>query len=89
VEGRLWNGVSLLHSPPNDFSRATLCGHLHPGVVWKGLGGVSLRLPCFWVCGQVCCLPAFGSFTGLHIVRAKQGDNFWPVAENRVFEMAR
>lgn len=88
AEGQLWNGVELLHSPPDDCSKATLCGHLHPGVVWKGLAGASLRLPCFWVRRQACCLPAFGSFTGLHIVPAKKGDKIWAVADDRVFEIA-
>jgi len=48
------------------------------------LGGERLRLPCFWVRKQLCCLPAYGSFTGLHIVKPPAQDCCVVAAGERV-----
>ncbi|MDB5230317.1 MAG: metallophosphoesterase [Chitinophagaceae bacterium] len=40
-------------------------GHIHPGVIIRGLGKQSLRFPCFYFCDEFCVLPAFSHFTGL------------------------
>jgi len=45
----------------------TLAGHVHP-VVTLGTRRDRLRLPCFWLRGAVLTLPAFGEFTGGHLV---------------------
>jgi uncharacterized protein len=45
-----------------------LAGHVHPGVLLGGRAHDRLRLPCFHF-GPACgVLPAFGPFTGLHIL---------------------
>jgi len=41
----------------------TLAGHVHPVVTLRGRAD-SLRLPVFWLRGDVLTLPAFGEFTG-------------------------
>lgn len=45
----------------------TLAGHVHP-VVRLSSRRDSFRLPCFWLQGSVLTLPAFGEFTGGHLV---------------------
>jgi uncharacterized protein len=85
-------GWSLVHEPPAAPGRAStgeasgergaggwIAGHVHPGVVLRGRGGDSLRLPCFHVQPQGVVLPAFGAFTGLHIVSLQAGERAWAV----------
>jgi DNA ligase-associated metallophosphoesterase len=60
-------------------------GHTHPGIVLSGVGKRSLRLPVFHFSPQFCTLPAFGSFTGLHIVDIKKQDTVYAIAEGKVF----
>jgi metallophosphoesterase superfamily enzyme len=47
-----------------------LAGHLHPGVVLGGRAHDRLRLPCFHFGPRSGVLPAFGEFTGMHVVPA-------------------
>lgn len=50
--------------------RFSICGHLHPGVLVRGLGRQSLRFPCFYFDKDHCILPAFSKFTGLAAIDA-------------------
>ena len=56
-------------------------GHVHPGVK---LGG--MRLPCFWFGERVAILPAFGKFTGLHVMRpgSQPGERVYAVGPGAV-----
>jgi DNA ligase-associated metallophosphoesterase len=80
--GRLAAGdLVLQHAPPHEAAATAeghiICGHVHPGVVLHGKGGQRLRLPCFLAGTGVTMLPAFGTSTGLHVLR--------PAATDRVF----
>lgn len=70
-------GLALHHHPQPDDAAYVLAGHVHPGLVLGGRAHDRLRLPCFHFGARVGVLPAFGEFTGLHVVR--------PVAGDRVF----
>ncbi len=86
-EGYNFGGMILRHYPPENSSNnqnLTLCGHLHPGVKLSGSGRESLVLPCFHLRKNVLTLPAFGSFTGLHKIKAEPGDDFYVVYEETV-----
>jgi DNA ligase-associated metallophosphoesterase len=81
---------TLLHDPskarPGD---PALAGHLHPGVrlsgSWKG---GSMRARCFWLRHDgVLVLPAFGSFTGLAMIRPEPGDFVYAVGERDVIDV--
>jgi uncharacterized protein len=48
--------------------RYIFSGHIHPGVRLTGAGRQSLQLPCFYFSSNYAVLPAFGNFTGTHIV---------------------
>jgi DNA ligase-associated metallophosphoesterase len=64
-----------------------ISGHIHPGVKLKGKGKQRLRLPCFSISDHQVILPAFGEFTGLHIIQPDESRKIFPVAENSVIDL--
>lgn len=62
-------------------------GHVHPGIRLQGSGRQSLRLPCFFWSNNQLLLPAFGSFTGLALVRPLRDDLVFAVTEDRVIQL--
>lgn len=80
--------LSLIHEPDTPCEGPALAGHLHPAVsaaARTGLGG--LRAPCFWFRDRLAVLPAFGAFTGCHVVRPSIGDRVFAVGDGAVAEM--
>jgi uncharacterized protein len=80
-------GLALCHHPSTATEGYVLAGHVHPCVRLGGRAHDSLRLPCFWFGPQVGVLPAFGSFTGMHLVRPEPGDRVFGVADDTVVEL--
>ena len=76
--------LALKHHPDAEPGAYVLAGHVHPGVLLGGRAHQRLRLPCFHFGAAVGLLPAFGDFTGLHVVRPDEGDRVYVVAEGRV-----
>lgn len=74
----------LLHQPGVVPGRYTMAGHLHPAVGLRGAGRERLRLPCFWFAEQTGVLPAFGDFTGVHIIHPREGDRVYAIAGDAV-----
>jgi DNA ligase-associated metallophosphoesterase len=71
----------LAHEPlPAPPGRAVLAGHLHPAVVVGARAVERLRLPCFHFRASLGVLPAFGEFTGMHVVRPAPGDRLFAIA---------
>ena len=70
--------------PGNSY---TFCGHIHPAVKLSGAGKQSLTLPCFYFSKYHAVLPAFGNFTGTHIVSPKKYDSVYIIAENKVMKI--
>jgi DNA ligase-associated metallophosphoesterase len=62
-------------------------GHIHPAVRLKNRAKHYLKLPCFYLSENSLILPAFGSFTGHHIVRPKKNEQVFVVAGKEVVEM--
>jgi DNA ligase-associated metallophosphoesterase len=56
-------------------------GHIHPGIRVFGRGRQSARLPCFHLSSNKLVLPAFGEFTGKHIISPEKGDRVFAVIE--------
>ncbi|MBS0241077.1 MAG: ligase-associated DNA damage response endonuclease PdeM [Proteobacteria bacterium] len=56
-------GLVLQHEPDAADESVHIAGHLHP-VARVGLGGASVRWPCFIANERRLVLPAFGAFTG-------------------------
>jgi uncharacterized protein len=77
------DGLALAHHPEPLAGAYVLGGHIHPAV---RLGGAidSLRLPCFHFGAAVGVLPAFGAFTGMHVLRPASGDRVFVVAGDSV-----
>ena len=79
----LLDGLALTHHPEPLPGRYVLAGHIHPAVRLAG-GFDRLRLPCFHFSAAVGVLPAFGAFTGMHVVRPASGDRVFVVAGDSV-----
>lgn len=81
-------GLLLAHHPRPHADAAMLAGHLHPAVTLGGRAHDRLRLPCFHFRGTgpgaLGVLPAFGAFTGSHVVRPQAGDRVYVVAPEGV-----
>lgn len=75
------DGIALAHHPPEALETPTLYGHLHPGVMLRGMGKQRMRLPCFYWEEREGVLPAFGAFTGLHTLPVKTHSSVYAIAE--------
>lgn len=75
---------TLRHHPAQTSPGFTLCGHIHPVATLQGQGRQRLRLPCFLVSSTQCTLPAFGAFTGGHVVRPHLDEAVLAIAENTI-----
>lgn len=88
MKGRL----ALAHEPvsldeTSDGVDIILCGHVHPGVRLRAADERLRPLPCFWQTGQNLVLPAFGDFTGYHLV-SPNDHRTWVVAEGEVLPLS-
>jgi metallophosphoesterase superfamily enzyme len=80
--------LALDHHPQATPGHYTLAGHLHPAVLVRGRTPGRLRLPCFHFGPQVGVLPAFGEFTGMHLMPRQAGDRVYAVADDKVYAVA-
>lgn len=90
VQEDLWTyeGLAFRHFPlePGEVLDAyLLSGHLHPAVSLRGLGRQTLRLPCFWLGERSGALPAFGSFTGTHVLAPAKTDGVYVLSGEKVW----
>ncbi len=74
----------LTHHPTEVEGMFNFSGHIHPGIVLRGLGKSHLKLPCFFQSKQQMILPAFGAFTGLGIMKPKKGDKIFAVTKEEI-----
>ena len=75
---------ALAHEPVAVAGAYVLAGHVHPAVVLGGRAHDRLRLPCFHFGAAVGVLPAFGAFTGMHVMRRDPGDRVFAVVGDEV-----
>ena len=75
------------HFPEEKETHFVFCGHVHPGVKLKGNGLQQMKMPCFFQSPQQMILPAFGAFTGLHILTPKAGDYVYITTGKEVVEI--
>ena len=69
---------TFVHEPQNSGENFTICGHIHPGVIFKGKARQAIKLPCFAISENQLILPAFSKFTGLDTKTLKE--NFRKIA---------
>ncbi|QHI99113.1 ligase-associated DNA damage response endonuclease PdeM [Xylophilus rhododendri] len=73
------------HHPQLQPGRHVLAGHVHPAVRLRGTGRDALRLPCFSTGAGLTLLPAFGDFTGSHVLAPETGRLLFAVGGGRVW----
>jgi DNA ligase-associated metallophosphoesterase len=76
--------LALAHHPQPVAGAYVLAGHVHPAVVLRGRAHQRLRLPCFHFGPEVGLLPAFGGFTGTHVLPRAAGDHVYVIAGEEV-----
>lgn len=77
-------GLALCHHPQAVPGAYVLAGHLHPAAVLGGSAHQRLRLPCFHLGTCTGVLPAFGAFTGMHVMACGAGDRVFVIAGDEV-----
>ena len=79
----------LTHHPRENEEYFNFCGHIHPGVKIKGKGRQQLRLSCFFRRKNQMILPAFGEFTGKHILSTTPQDEIFVIASEEVIRLPK
>ena len=72
------------HHPEERAGLFNFSGHIHPGVKINGLGRQQLKLSCFFKSKDKLILPAFGEFTGKHILNPQGDDEVYVVTNEEV-----
>ncbi|HEY2124865.1 MAG TPA: ligase-associated DNA damage response endonuclease PdeM [Chthoniobacterales bacterium] len=80
---------NTLCDPPFVFSHApffsgegyVVAGHIHPAV------RCGMRLPCFHFGAHCAVLPAFGGFTGTHVIKPEPTDRVFVLNEGEIAEL--
>ena len=85
-EGAAFGPFIANHHPEPARGGYVLAGHIHPAVRLSDEGG-SFKLPCFWFSRKVGVLPAFGAFTGTAVVRPREGDQVYVIADDEVLRV--
>lgn len=81
--------IIFSHHPLKKIPIQAFCiaGHIHPGVVLRGKGKQTIKLPCFYLQKNQLVLPAFGSLTGLQLIERQKEDRVFGVTTNIVMEI--
>ncbi len=82
------NNFLLTHHPEHKKGFFNFSGHVHPAVRLRGKGRQSLRLPCFFKKPYQLILPAFGEFTGSHVLKPGILDEVFAVTKDAVFSVS-
>jgi DNA ligase-associated metallophosphoesterase len=77
------------HHPEERIGFFNFSGHIHPGVKINGLGRQQLKLSCFFKSKNQLILPAFGEFTGKHILIPQGDDEIYVVTKEEVISMTK
>ena len=65
-------------------------GHIHPAIrLREAATKKSLRLPVFVLGESRSYLPAFGAFTGMHVIKAQVQDRLYAIAEEQIIEISK
>ncbi len=70
---------NLVHEPVGGTSELLVAGHIHPVVRVVDRDGFRARLPCFHLTARTLILPAFGDFTGTHVIRPGQDERVFAI----------
>lgn len=78
------DGFFFTHHPTEKQDFFNFSGHIHPGIILRGLGMQSLKLRCFFHKPNQMILPAFGEFTGKFILKPEEDHIVYAIAGNEV-----
>ncbi|MBT0607208.1 ligase-associated DNA damage response endonuclease PdeM [Aequorivita echinoideorum] len=78
------DGFHLTHHPSELTGTFNFSGHVHPGIMMKGVGRHFLKFPCFYKTESQLILPAFGNFTGKYILTPTEMDEVFAIVEGEV-----
>ncbi|MEM7259111.1 MAG: ligase-associated DNA damage response endonuclease PdeM [Pseudomonadota bacterium] len=74
------------HEPHHDQRGHVVAGHIHP--VYKLTAGRRrLRAPVFWCRQHYTVMPAFGKFTGGHLIEPDTDDRIFMIGDEQVIEV--
>ncbi|MBA3829780.1 MAG: ligase-associated DNA damage response endonuclease PdeM [Taibaiella sp.] len=77
----------IAHDEQQDTELYTIHGHIHPAVMINGKGHqAGMKLCCFAQDAKHFILPAFGSFTGSHIIDKNGYQHIYVIAESEVIQ---
>lgn len=82
-------GFTFTHDPADldsDFGYH-VCGHVHPGIRMRGAGRQTMRLRCFHFGALQAVMPAYGAFTGIHVVTPADKDRVFATTGEAVIEV--
>lgn len=71
------------HEPGTSDAGFVLGGHLHPAIRLSDVGG-SEKASCFWFTDRFGVLPAFGRFTGTHVVPWQEQDRIYALGPDAI-----
>lgn len=81
------DGINFTHEPAEDKNVPNIAGHLHPGVVMKEQSLKKHKFSCFYWNNRQLIIPAFGNFTGRHIVKPnRKTDKVFIIANQQVIQ---
>jgi DNA ligase-associated metallophosphoesterase len=83
------DGFLLTHHPTNTSHLFNFAGHIHPGIRMQGIGRQHIRLACFFKMENQLILPAFGNFTGKHILNPKNTDEIYAIVEGEIVQVSK
>ena len=75
------------HKPKPKSDEYAIAGHLHPAVSVSGKAFQKETLPCFCFGAKRALLPAFGGFTGSHVIRPRPQERVFVIADQEVIEI--
>lgn len=81
------NTFLLTHHPHEREGFFNCCGHIHPAIYLRGFGRQRLKLPCFFKTKNQLILPAFGEFTGNHVLTPKKEDEVFAMVDGAVLKI--
>jgi len=87
IDELLLDGFLLTHHREEREGFFNFSGHIHPAIRLKGKGRQSLRLPCFFKSQDQMILPAFGEFTGTHVLRKEKENEVYAIADAAVIKI--
>ncbi|AZQ43394.1 ligase-associated DNA damage response endonuclease PdeM [Nonlabens ponticola] len=80
--------IYLTHHPEEQDGYFNIAGHVHPAVKLTGVGRQRMKIPCFFTTDTGMIIPAFGDFTGTHVLKPQKGNRIFGCVPDDVIELS-